>query len=155
MPEFLHLQKLGKKLQSTAWSSQILQHLEQFLKNWFLHSKLSNSTSTPALLFYKSTTFLSLNSTFYNFFFWKFYIYKHPKFLQFYNIFSTIFYILQWFFRPNLQSTFTPPSPLSRIWKNLGKIILTIFLILLKSSLKNYILNCDLSSLTKYFSMSV
>ena len=112
MPEFLHLQKIGKKLQSTAWSSQILQHLEQFLKNWFLHSKLSNSTSTPALLFYKSTTFFSPNSTFYNFFLWKFYIYKHPKFLQFYNIFLAIFYILQWFFGPNLQSTFTPPSPL-------------------------------------------
>ena len=107
MTEFLHLQKLGKKLQSTAWSSQILQHLEQFLKNWFLHSKLSNSTSTPALLFYKSTTFFSPNSTFYNFFLWKFYIYKHPKFLQFYNIFLVIFYILQWFFGPNLQSTFT------------------------------------------------
>ena len=114
MPEFLHLQKIGKKLQSTAWSSQILQHLEQFLKNWFLHSKLSNSTSTPALLFYKSTTFFSPNSTFYNFFLWKFYIYKHPKFLQFYNIFLAIFYILQWFFGPNLQSTFTPPSPLLR-----------------------------------------
>ena len=112
MTEFLHLQKLGKKVQSTAWSSQILQHLEQFLKNWFLHSKLSNSTSTPALLFYKSTTFFSPNSTFYNFFLWKFYIYKHPKFLQFYNIFLAIFYILQWFFGPNLQSTFTPPSPL-------------------------------------------
>ena len=53
-----------------------------------------------------STTFVSVNNTFYNFFLWKFYIYKHPKFLQFYNIFSTIFYILQWFFRPNLQSTF-------------------------------------------------
>ena len=73
--------------------------------------KQEKSTSTIALKIYKSTTFyiFFLHST--RSFPPKFYIYKHPYFLQFYNIFLVFFYILHWFFEPNIQSTkkLTPP----------------------------------------------
>ena len=74
--------------------------------------KQEKSTSTIALKIYKSTTFYIkfLHST--RSFTPKFYIYKHPYFLQFYNIFLVFFYILHWFFWPNLQSTKQPTPPL-------------------------------------------
>ena len=76
--------------------------------------KQEKSTSTIASKIYKSTTFYIkfLHST--RSFPPKFYIYKHPYFLQFYNIFLVFFYILQWIFWPNLQSTKTPTPPLKR-----------------------------------------
>ena len=82
-----------------------------FWKNAFYIEKSSNSTSTTALKIYNSTTFLSQNSTFYNFFLWKFYIYKHPKFLQFYNIFWAIFYISTMNFWAKSTIYNNPPPP--------------------------------------------
>ena len=81
--------KIYDNLQVKIWEIYIYNSLQIYISTSFYIKFLHSTRSFPS----------------------KFYIYKHPCFLQFYNIFSVFFYILQWFFGPNLQSTFTPPSP--------------------------------------------